>query len=180
VYVAARLATEFDAGHTVRALVLPVWLTLGAMPFVYAVGSWGAYQQAFNCIDLHTGEPAHRRRAKRALLRAANLRAAEVGGFTGHWIWDLASAESSDDARAVMRRWRATWRSERLAERMSSARAFMREWLTQTDPTLAEIHADMLRRSWERLDPGDRATLKAEGLRLAPSALADDLRGLPH
>jgi hypothetical protein len=57
--------------------------------------------------------------------------------------------------------------------------AFMREWLTQTDPTLAEIHADTLRRSWERLDCEQRATLKAEGLRLAPSPAADEVRALP-
>jgi hypothetical protein len=101
---------------------------------------------------LHGDDPAQHRRAKRALVRTANVRAAEVGEFAGHWIWDLASAESSAHARSVMQRWRKTWRSERHTERMSSARASMREWLTQTDSTLAEIHADALRRSWTRLD----------------------------
>jgi hypothetical protein len=121
-YVLGALAADFDAGHTLRALALPVWLTIGSMPFVYALALWAEYEQALLRIDLHAEDRASRRRAKRALLRAANVRAAEVGGFTGHWIWDLASAESSDHARAVMGRWQESWRSERQAEQMSSAR----------------------------------------------------------
>jgi hypothetical protein len=178
-YVAVRQVVNFDAAKTGRSLALPVWLTLGTMPLIYVVGLWSAYQQAFGYIDLRTDDPAQRRRAKRALLRAAHVRAAEVGGFTRHWIWDLASVESSEDARAVMWRWRKTWRAERHAERTEDARAYMEEWLTQDSPTLAEIHADTLRRSWERLDGEQRATLKEEGLRLAPRVLADDLRALP-
>lgn len=178
-YVAVQLLNDLDVGHTVRALVLPVWLTLGTTPVIFAVGLWSAYQQAFIRIDLRTDDAAHRRRAKRALLRAAHLRAAEVGGFAGQWIWDLASAESSDEARAVMQRWRTTLRSERRAERMSCARALMRESLTEADPALAEIHGDAIRRSWERLDDEQCAARKAEGLRLASNhAAADDLRRL--
>ena len=179
-YSAVRLVADFDAGRTVRALALPVWLALGTMPFIYVIGLWSAYQQAFRRIDIHTDDSAQRRRAKRALVRAAHVRATEVGGFTRHWISDLASAESSTTARAVMRRWRKTWRAERHAERMEDAREYMEEWLTQDNPTLAEIHADTLRRSWERLDRQQRATLKAEGLRLAPPTLADELRALPQ
>lgn len=179
VYAAVRLAEDFDAGHTLRALVLPVWLALGVMPFIYGFGLLAEYQQAFLRIDRRTDDPSNRRRAKRSLLRAANVRASELAGFTGHWIWDLASAESSHEAQAVMQRWREAWRSEQRASRLSGAREFMREWLTQTDPALAEIHADALLRSWERLDAEQRAAPKAEGRRLAPRALADDLRALP-
>jgi hypothetical protein len=179
VYVAVRVAGDFDASHTLRALALPVWLTIGSVPFVYVFAVLVGYEQAFMRIDLHTDDPTHSRRAKRALLRAANLRAAEVGGFTRHWISDLASAESTADARAVMRRWRKTWRTELHAERIEDARAYMEEWLTQDEPALAEIHADALRRSWDRLDHEQRATLKAERLRVAPRTVADDLRALP-
>jgi hypothetical protein len=180
VYSAICLVEDFDAGYTVRALVLPVWLALGVMPFIYVVGLWSGYQQAFLRIDSHTDDPSNRSRAKRALLRAVNVRASELGGFAGHWIWDLSSAESDAHARAVMQRWRATWRAERHAERTSDARAFMRTWLSEDNPTLAEIHADTLRRSWERLDAEQRAMLKAEGMRLAPNTpMADEVQALP-
>jgi hypothetical protein len=56
----------------------------------------------------------------------------------------------------------------------------LEEWLTQTDPELVGIHADMLRRSWKRLDNEQRAVLKAEGNRFASTETArDDLRALP-
>jgi hypothetical protein len=179
VYVAVRVTTDFDAGHTVRALALPIWLTIASLPFVYAFGLLAEYQSAFLRIDSHTDDAAHRSRAKWALLRAAHVRASELRGFAGHWIWDLTAAKSSADARAVMQRWRSTWRAERHAARVSDARAFMRAWVTETNPTLAEIHADALRRSWERLTGQQRVALKAEGVQLAPNAaLAAAVRGL--
>ena len=68
VYVVVRVATDFDAGHTVRALALPVWLTIGSLPFVYVFGLVAEYEQAFLRINLHTDDPVKRRRAKWALV----------------------------------------------------------------------------------------------------------------
>jgi hypothetical protein len=179
-YVLVRLATHFDAGHTVRAFALPVWLTIGSMPFIYAFALLAEYEQAFLQIDFRTDDPSRRRRAKRALLRGANVRVAELGGFAGHWIRDLTSADSDDAAHVLIRRWRATWREERHSERAHDAREYMKDWLTATEPALREVYADMLRSRWEHLDGDQRATLKAEGLRRAPRRLADDVRALPE
>lgn len=180
VYVGIRLAADFDAGHTARALALPVWLTFGSLPFTYAFALVVEYQAAFDRIDSRTDDVAQRRRAKRALLRAANVRLAELAGFSGHWIWDLASTESDADARVVAQRWRQIWRAEQHAQRMRDARAYMETWLTLTDATLADIHTSSLRRAWERLDGGQRETLKAEGVRLARNATeVEALRRLP-
>jgi hypothetical protein len=56
----------------------------------------------------------------------------------------------------------------------------MREWLTETEPTTAEIHGDILRRNWDLLDAEQRAALKVEGVRLASDpAAVDDLGRLP-
>lgn len=107
VYGSIRLAEDFDAGYTVRALVLPVWLTLGVLPLVYIVGLWSAYESAFIRIDFQTEDPMNRRRAKRALARATHVRAAVVDRFAGRWIWELASADTDDEAREVTRRWLA-------------------------------------------------------------------------
>jgi hypothetical protein len=159
------------------APLLPVWLTIGVMPLIYVVGLWSAYEQAFVRIGFATDDPASWRRAKRALMGAAKWRAADVGGFAGHWIHDLADAESSEAARVVMQRFRASWRSERHAERMSNARANLDLWLDESDETLAEIHWDALRRSWERLNPNQRATLRDEASRLSRGN--DALRTLP-
>jgi hypothetical protein len=180
VYVVVRVAADFDAGHTVRALALPVWLTLGSLPFVYVFALLAEYEQAFLRIDSHTDDPVKRRRAKWALVRAAHIRTAEVGGFALHWISDLAAAESRREARGIARRWRKTWRSERHADRMTDARVYMEEWLTQTDPTLQEVWADSVQRSWDRLDGEQRATLKADAIdRAADPDAAEAVRSLP-
>jgi hypothetical protein len=179
-YVLVRLATDFDGGHTFRALALPVWLTIGSLPFVYAFGLVAEYEKAFLRIDLRTDDPIKRRRAKRALAQAAHVRAAELGGFAIHWISNLTDAESDAEARRIARRWRKTWRVERREHHMADARAHLELWLTQTDPTLQEMWAESFQRSWERLDREQRATLKAEALESVPrSALAADLHALP-
>jgi hypothetical protein len=178
-YVLVRLATHFDTGHTVRALALPVWLIIGSIPFVYAFALVAEYEQAFLRIDLHTDDPTNRRRAKRGLLRSANVRVADLGGFAGHWIGDLASTQSDEAARVLMQRWRTTWRAERQAERLEDAREYVNRWLTESQPALREIYADTLKQSWERLDSDQRATLRAEGLRRAARRLADEVRALP-
>jgi len=55
----------------------------------------------------------------------------------------------------------------------------MREWLTHTDCTLAEIHADTPPKL-ERLDCEQPRDFKAEGLRLASNAtVTDEVRSLP-
>ena len=46
-YVAIQLTGDLDAAHTVRALALPVWLTVGSLPFVYVVGLLAEYEKAF-------------------------------------------------------------------------------------------------------------------------------------
>jgi hypothetical protein len=179
-YSAEQFVTSPDLAHAARVLVLPVWLTAGVMPLIYVIGLGSEYEVAFMRIDHHTDDRTNRRRAKRALLHAANVRASELAGFAGHWIWDLASAESDHEARTIMRRWRETWRDEERASCLANARSSLEDWLTQPDPALADIHADMLRRGWERLDIAQRAALKAEGLRLAGTGPArEGVRALP-
>lgn len=179
-FVLVQLVDDFDAAHIGRALMLPVWLTVGAVPFIYVVGLWSAYQAAFARIDLDADDAVRRRRSKRALVRAANVRAGELGGFAGHWIWDLTSTESEATASTLMRRWRSTWRVDRQRERLEDAREYMTDWLAEDDPTLAEIYGDVLRETWTQLDADQRAALKDEGVRVASTdALVGELVGLP-
>ena len=180
IYVSISLIGDPKLGETTRRLLLPVWLTIGVMPLIYLVGLWSSYEQAFLRIGFQADDPASRRRAKRAFGRAVKWRAADAGGFAGHWIYDLAHAESPEVARAVMQRYRMSWRSERHSERLSNARANLNLWLDETDTPLAEIHWDALRRSWELLDSDQRAQLREEAARLSRgNGALDALRRLP-
>jgi hypothetical protein len=180
IYVTVSLIDDPKLGETTRKLLLPVWLTIGVMPLIYLVGLWSAYEQAVLRIGFRTDDPATRRRAKRAFARAVKWRAADAGGFAGHWIYDLAHTDSPEAAREVMRRFRASWRAERHDERLSNARANLELWIDETDETLAEIHWDALVRSWGRLDAGQHARLREEAARLSPGdGTLDALGTLP-
>ncbi len=181
VYVATSLIGDPKPGETTRKLLLPVWLTIGVMPLIYLVGLWSAYELAFMRIRFQTeDDPDSRRRAKRAFARAVKWRAADADGFAGHWIYDLANAESTEDARDVMQRFRASWRAERHEDRLTNARANLELWIDETDHTLADLHWDSLVRSWGRLDAEQRAQLREEAARLVPvNGRLDALCALP-
>lgn len=121
VYVTVSLATDFNEGHTLRALALPVWLSLGSLPFIYGVGLWSAYQQASIRINFATDHPAERRRVRRALLRVAKIRAADVAALYGGSIHDVAAADSPAEARARIRRYLDSVRAERLSDGFDEA-----------------------------------------------------------
>jgi hypothetical protein len=165
VHVGVNLVDALQADHTVRALFLPLWLTLGALPLIYAVGLYSEYEQAFLRIDLHAdADPNAARRARRALLRAAHLNVRNLGGFAGRWIHDVATAESKAEARRVMRSWKRNWRRERYEQNFRSAQSSVQDWLEQDDSVIADIHLSVLERQWEELDHLQRAEIKAEAL----------------
>lgn len=172
VYVTARLVAHFDPAFTWRALLLPVWLTVLALPLIYLAGLLSAYQQTFARLDLFARDAPARRRAKRAVFRVSHLQATEVAGVTGHWLPDLAGAATDPEAREVLRRCRHAWRDERKAERAHNVRDFMEQWFSHTDLALAGVWADAVRDAWPKLDAHQRATLKDEGLRNAPTGSA--------
>lgn len=85
-----------EASGLTRQLLLPAWMTLGVLPYIYAVALYAAYELAFNRIDFrHTHSFRARCRAKAAvvvrlhgqvtLVDKINLswarRAAETGSF---------------------------------------------------------------------------------------------------
>ena len=93
----------------------------------------------------------------------------------------MTHAESTEAARETMRRFRASWRTERREGRLTNARANLELWIDETDDTLAGIHWDSLVRGWDRLDTEQRAQLREEAARLARSdGTLDTLRALPN
>jgi len=110
VYVTVALVSSWrqeDPWRDLRELALPLWLTLGLLPFIYALSLYMGYKGAFWRIDWHTKDRLGRRRAKAALLAELNVRTHLVAKFGGGWLTQIAEAETLDKARAVVRRYRA-------------------------------------------------------------------------
>jgi hypothetical protein len=108
-YVAIKLATGFgsvDWAHVGRLLVLPVWLGLGALPAIYALGVYMAYDSAYRRINLFAENTEcgswPRRRAKLALILGTHFRARAAAGFKRPVARRLVLAESFKEARQIV------------------------------------------------------------------------------
>lgn len=99
-YVASRLIVDWDVidkVHALRTFALPIWLTLGILPFIYLVSLAFNYETAFTWIDFRA-EHGSRWRAKLALVLRLHGRTREVGAFRMYWGREIASASSFREA----------------------------------------------------------------------------------
>lgn len=108
-YVATKLATGFgsvDWAHVGRLLVLPVWLGLGVLPAIYALGVYMAYDSAYRRINLFAENTEcgswPRRRAKLALVLGTQFRARAAAGFNGPVARHLVLAQSFKEASQIV------------------------------------------------------------------------------
>jgi ethanolamine transporter EutH len=88
IYVALHLANASGShlADDLQKLALPVWLAIGALPFIFVLGLLMAYEMSFTRIDFcHWADVRARRRAKLALLLGVNLRAGRLGHFDTFW-----------------------------------------------------------------------------------------------
>lgn len=108
-YVAIRLLTEwdsFDQALGLQKLALPIWLTIGVLPFVLVLGVCSAYDSAFSMIRWASDERGRRLRARLALIVGLHLQPRSVTAFSGLWCKELTAARSWRDAMEVVRRFR--------------------------------------------------------------------------
>lgn len=112
-WITFRLAhwTSIDWPTVGRQFALPVWLTLGLLPYVYAMGVAAAYETAFLRLSFADENDSRRVRARNRLLLLATcrFRAREAARFAGsNWPNQLARASTARDAREVLRRFRSS------------------------------------------------------------------------
>ena len=87
-------------------------MTIGLLPFIYALSSWATYEGVFLQIDFATDDTASRRRAKVALVRMLNVRVHQVGRFNHPWLGQLARSTTPAEARGVIRQFKASPNAE--------------------------------------------------------------------
>jgi len=114
---AVRLADTWSHStvlYVVRDLLLPVWLVIALVPYLFALSVAIALELAFLRVDF--AEPADvtsRRQARLALLLTAGLDPYALNRFGVPWSGRLVRARSLQSARRVVRHYRAELRSER-------------------------------------------------------------------
>jgi hypothetical protein len=117
-YVAARVLTDwnsFDNAATLESLLLPIWFTFAALPYIYALALWAGYQRAFAMVDGITEDVGARRRARLALPLGLGLRARELGQLYPYPARRIGEAPSLRAARTAVADFRAGLAAERQA-----------------------------------------------------------------
>lgn len=105
VYVVVKLASDWSLalGKEVgRDLALPVWLSLGWLPYLFVTALFMVYELAFMRIGFATDDADARRRASRAVLLECRLNVHDVAGLGAPWLGRLVRARSMDSARRLL------------------------------------------------------------------------------
>ena len=75
-------------------LVLPVWLTLALLPFIFLMSLYVGYEGAFTRVNFTVRDRSARRRAKIAVVLATHVRIHRIGRLPWSWPKDAGSARS--------------------------------------------------------------------------------------
>jgi hypothetical protein len=109
-YVVVSLVNNWgsvDKRDLFQQFALPVWLTVGVLPYIFIVGLLAAYELAFIRIDFKSEATWwSRTRAKLVLVSSVHVKASEIGAFSGPWQFKLASATTFREARRVVAEFR--------------------------------------------------------------------------
>lgn len=90
---------------TGRTLALPVWLTFGVLPFIYAVGLHSAYQQLFMRVRFQHEDRKLPRFLRLTAWRKLGLRAHVAGGVKMGWLQRLGEATNRDEVSDILDRY---------------------------------------------------------------------------
>lgn len=118
-YVLYQVVTDwqdFDRTGAFRKFALPVWLTIGIVPFVYLLSLYAAYEGAFKRIDFETDQRRQRWRAKLALALRLGVGIQDIAAFGLYWAKQAATATSFRHATQVIDDFKASRRADQRAE----------------------------------------------------------------
>jgi hypothetical protein len=127
---------EVDKPITALQFALPIWLTIGILPYIYLLNLYSNYQKAFHAIDVHSDSRRARLRAKLALIATLHFRARDSNAFGGWpWLDQIVSAPTFRATRRVVANFRE---SRREKERAAAEEQERLRRYTGSDDTDAE------------------------------------------
>ena len=94
--------STLDLPHQIRLLALPIWLTIGTVPYLYLMSLLAGYEAAFLRIRFASPNRRITWRSRLAMLTVLNVRTRAVANFRAPWIGRLAEAGTFAHARMVL------------------------------------------------------------------------------
>lgn len=124
-----------DASILVLNFALPVWLTIGILPFIYIMAAYAAYKSSFRRIGFFLSESDNRsrQRVKLALLTTLRGDLRHVVGFVGYWVTEADSAGSFAATREVIKKYLASKCKDEALVQEKRARLVMYSGIVGTD-----------------------------------------------
>lgn len=112
-----------DVPDLARQFLLPAWMTLGVLPYIYAVALFGAYEMAFMRIDFRQAYGFRvRLRSRVVVIWKLRCQATLVNKFDANWGCRVAEAGSFGAASAVMDEFKQDLRQRSQDERDAAER----------------------------------------------------------
>lgn len=108
-YVIYRLVgnwREIDLIDELRRIIIPIWLTIGILPFIYLLSVYAAYDDMFIWVNHSTDDWRKHVRAKLALVLSFRVRPHESSGFNVYWAKQLTQASTLQESRAIVQQFR--------------------------------------------------------------------------
>ena len=106
---------RLDVALLLQKLALPIWLTVGLLPFLFAVNLYGAYERAFRIIGSQAHGLRARWRARMAIVLTLHFRARDVAQLQHHWTRRLVDAQKLGAARSAASEFQQTLRNRERA-----------------------------------------------------------------
>jgi hypothetical protein len=98
---------NLDKTNLLLEVILPGWLTIALLPFIYLLAVYAAYELAFMRINWRSPDGTLVRwRRNLALLTGLGINANEIASFAGPWPHRLAQADSFSEASGVVKEFR--------------------------------------------------------------------------
>ncbi len=84
------------------ALALPVWLTLGLLPFIAVLSVWSRFDHAYVHVKSVAPSWKHTLRGMTVVIVTLGMRQQNLRAFVGYWPRQLADSETFKDAKSVV------------------------------------------------------------------------------
>lgn len=123
VYTVAFLVQDWsqvDKGKELRKLLMPVWLTLGVMPFAFVFALIAAYGQIFGRMKATTGLKRISLKTRLGVMLALRARLLDIYSFGGRYAHQAGQAKTVRGGMDAVRSFRAE-RAVKVAEQISSS-----------------------------------------------------------
>lgn len=110
--------SQVDKAQELRKLLMPIWLTLGAMPFAFVFALIAAYAQIFAIMKATTGLKRTSLRSRLGVMLALRTRLLDIHSFGGRYAQQAGRARTLQGGMEAVRNFRAD-RAAKAAEEES-------------------------------------------------------------